>query len=396
MQFFVSGIQGATDGPVEEKKEVDDHQIMEHLSSSTTLEDEDSKSIEKEKNTKEEIEPKKEKPEPLEIEEPLPDRSLRAQIFNTFENPEYSQLAKIISIIVLTAIFVSTINFVLSSLPEFWDKPPLAIEVIEIISISIFTIDYFARLFTAPVFYKWVIQPLNIIDLLSILPFFIELGFGGRAAKSLATLRIIRLIRIFRIFKVGKYSKNIKILVETLKRSFDAFVLLLFCLALILLIFSSLLFYAEQTSQDWNPERKVWVRDDGEDSPFQSIPETFWWCIVTVTTVGYGDTYPISAAGKIVASFTMVFGILVIAFPISVLGSNFGEVWNEKKRSKEEEKDLPLEEKDITQLSSELQSEINKMGEINQDIQDKISEFNQIRDNIKNLFESIQKQHLNK
>jgi hypothetical protein len=71
-------------------------------------------------------------------------------------------------------------------------------------------------------------------------------------------------------------------------------------------------------------------------SPFQSIPHTFWWCIVTITTVGYGDTYPVTWLGKIIGGLTMLMGILVLAFPISLLGANFTDQW--KAAAKEKEK----------------------------------------------------------
>ncbi len=105
-----------------------------------------------------------------------------------------------------------------------------------------------------------------------------------------------------------------------------------------MVIFSSLLFFAEQTDETFDKSTQLWMRSDGTVSPFQSIPETFWWCITTMTTVGYGDTYPVSPLGKFgkldslltfaVAALTMLCGILTLAFPISILGSTFTNEWN--------------------------------------------------------------------
>lgn len=95
-----------------------------------------------------------------------------------------------------------------------------------------------------------------------------------------------------------------------------------------MLIFSSLLWYAEKGLYD--EATGVFVRSDGSESPFGSIPAAFWWSVVTMTTVGYGDTYPVEPAGKLVATLAMVSGILVLALPLTIIGTNFSAVYEER------------------------------------------------------------------
>jgi len=143
--------------------------------------------------------------------------------------------------------------------------------------------------------------------------------------KVFVAIRVIRLLRVFRILRVGRYSTNLKIIAITLRRSMDALFLLLFLVWLLLVICSTLLFFCEQYEAKF--ENNQWIRGDGSVSPFQSIPATFWWCIATITTTGYGDQLPITWIGKVVAGITMLIGVMTVAFPISIIGANFNSIW---------------------------------------------------------------------
>jgi len=147
----------------------------------------------------------------------------------------------------------------------------------------------------------------------------------------LMVLRIIRLTRIFRAFKVSKYSEVVQMLGHVFRRSSTALYCLGFYLTLAVCIFSSLLYYAELG--EWDPVELKYMRTgvDGipKPTPFESIPATLWWAVVTVTTVGYGDLSPQSAPGKVVAAITMVVGVLTLAMPMGVIGNNFTAVWRE-------------------------------------------------------------------
>ena len=170
---------------------------------------------------------------------------------------------------------------------------------------------------------------MNAIDFMAIVPYFITLGtifaedkemdkrkFSSEKqsqAMSLAILRVIRLVRVFRIFKLSRHSKGLQILGMTLKSSLRELGLLIFFLLIGIILFSSAVYYAESGS---------------ERSYFKSIPDAFWWALVTMTTVGYGDMVPLSFWGKIVGSLCAIAGVLTLALPVPVIVSNFTYFYN--------------------------------------------------------------------
>jgi len=135
-----------------------------------------------------------------------------------------------------------------------------------------------------------------------------------------------------------------------------------------IVIFGSLMFLAEGQGK-WDPEIRKYLRkgpskwdpvnleweEDWQESPWQSIPSSFWWAIVTATTVGYGDEYPITPLGKIVSTFTMLFSLIILALPVGVIGNCFSTVWDEYAEEREKEaKELAKETNYITQSTQSL------------------------------------------
>ena len=158
--------------------------------------------------------------------------------------------------------------------------------------------------------------------MLAILPFYVELALkssGDSQNFSLAFLRILRLVRVFRIFKLSRHSSGLQILGLTLKKSLRELGLLIFFLIIGIVIFSSMVYYAE------NGE---------EDTFFTSIPDAFWWALVTMTTVGYGDMYPKTLWGKLVGSGCALCGVLAIALPVPVIVSNFDTIYKKYRSRK--------------------------------------------------------------
>jgi voltage-gated potassium channel Kch len=210
--------------------------------------------------------------------------------------------------------------FLISSDPVFWRRPDPGFESIEWIVIVVFTLDYFVRMLSAPAPLRWCIQLASLLDLLSILPFYVE-KFTATSLGSFAALRGFRALRVFRLFRVARITSRLRSIVwSSIRKSIEGMLLLCFFIIISLFIFSTAMFYAEQSVAQFNEETRTWMRD-GHPSPFQSIHGTFWWAMVTLTTVGYGDAVPTSGLGKFVASLTIIIGILLMAFPVTIFTS---------------------------------------------------------------------------
>lgn len=277
-----------------------------------------------------------------EEEQPMPDREFLKQVWLLFEHPESSQAARIIAIISVMVILISIVIFCLETLPEFRDErdislPPLhhrlnssvpvphvpqaknhfddPFFIVETICICWFSFELLVRFLACPskpAFFKNI---MNMIDFVAIIPYFVTLGTEvarqkgvAQPAMSLAILRVIRLVRVFRIFKLSRHSKGLQILGQTLKASMRELGLLIFFLFIGVILFSSAAYFAEA---------------DHEGTPFTSIPAAFWWAVVSMTTVGYGDMFPETMGGKIVGSLCAIAGVLTISLPVPVIVSNF-------------------------------------------------------------------------
>ena len=251
--------------------------------------------------------------------------ALRDRIFLTFNDPEYSDIARYVSFFILTLIMVSTTSFILDTRPEHEGHP--ALYIIEVGCIIVFTIEYVVKLVTARRRLEFVRQPMNLIDIAAIVPFYIELiivaasgGNNGNVPTGL--LRLFRLFRVFRVLKLGARMRKLEVVAAAVGDSMDMFAMLIFLLLLALVLFSTLIYFCEKGQ--WEPTDPL---DAHAGDPFASIPRSFWWCMVTLMTVGYGDSYPVTIEGKIVASVTMIASVLIMALPISVIGANFTQRW---------------------------------------------------------------------
>lgn len=188
-----------------------------------------------------------------------------------------------------------------------------AFRLFEIISVIIFSVEYVLRLWACvedpryghPVKgrLRYAVSPLALVDLLAILPFYLTF-----IATDLRILRILRVFRLLRMVKIARYSQTLQIFGRVLVATRIQLLLTLILMSVLLLLASSLMYAVEQEAQ---PEA------------FSSIPAAMWWAIATLTTVGYGDIYPVTAWGKIFGSLVAVFGIGMFALPTGVLGAAF-------------------------------------------------------------------------
>jgi len=204
--------------------------------------------------------------------------------------------------------------------------------------IMIFSAEFALRLLCCPAavgLLNFCRNPANVIDLVAIMPWYIDrVGLEGPGFLSL--LRIIRITRIARIFKMSKNMQGMMVLARTLQKSVSALSMLIFLVILTLVLFSTIIYFFEgpRLGSTYDPTRKQWVRVDGSPSPFESIPASMWWCLVTMTTVGYGDVYPVTFIGQLTAMLVMFWGLVVLSLPITIVGANFDEEYREMKKRK--------------------------------------------------------------
>jgi len=309
--------------------------------------------------------------------------SICERIWFTFDGSEISILAQIVSAVVLGTIILSSASFILGTLPSCQRQDPPrsapapvpAFDTIETICLILFTCEYVVRLCTVwnvraeileaenlldmAVGYggtpkaskimrlvRFILGPANLIDLAAIVPglvgVFVDSDNGG-----FVVLRLIRLTRIFRAFKNPAVAEPVIVISRTMTQSTKALYVLLFNLLLSILIFGSLMYLVEGQGR-WNEEIQRFEREVGEEewaeSPFYSIPDTFWWAMVTATTVGYGDFYPTTGLGKAIAVITMVFSLVIGSLPVGVVGGTFSTVWDEYKAEKKKMAAIRAEE----------------------------------------------------
>ncbi|XP_051921368.1 potassium voltage-gated channel subfamily S member 2-like [Hippocampus zosterae] len=255
--------------------------------------------------------------------------STRRRVWLMLDNPGYSVASRVISVFSILVVLGSIATMCMNSMSEFslsdaqgqpTEDPRF--EIVEHLGIAWFTLELVARFAAAPDVVHFFELPLNLIDLVSILPFYLTLVINlvVESSPALANLgrvaQVLRLMRIFRILKLARHSTGLRSLGATLRNSYKEVGLLLLYLAVGVSFFSVMAYTVEN--------------EDSED--LSTIPACWWWATVSMTTVGYGDVVPLSIAGKLTASACILAGILVVVLPITLIFNKFSLFYKRQKQ----------------------------------------------------------------
>jgi voltage-gated potassium channel len=253
--------------------------------------------------------------------------TLQNKLFSLLEEPEKSRYSYALNIFIYTLILISIIALMVSTIAEYNEKYSYILTLIQHIIMPLFVIEYGLRIYAAGSLkkyrgfkgiLKYMTSAYAIIDLIVIIPYlFVGFDFNN------AFIRSLRFFRIFRLFRMKKQAEFVKVISQILSSKKEEFIVLLFCTLAIILFLSFIVFEAEHNAQ---PE------------VFTNIPQTLWWAVATLTTVGYGDMFPITTLGKFITAIVSILGIAFIAIPGGIFASEFVNVYSKRKLQRKSNK----------------------------------------------------------
>jgi len=249
-------------------------------------------------------------------------RGIKQRVFTIVEQAKPgNRISRAFDWIIISLIGVSVVQTVIESEPAITahlHEPTLF--WLDRVIVTVFVIEYLARVWscTADAAYRhpvtgrirFAFRPMQLIDLIAILPSLIALGDGN--------LKVLRAARLLRLLKVGRYSKSMRLFSQVLHERKGELVLTVAVASALLLIASTLMYVAERNAQ---PEA------------FGSIPRALWWGVITLTTVGYGDIYPITGIGKVLGAVIAALGVGLVAVPTGIIGAGLGDVLERRRKS---------------------------------------------------------------
>lgn len=241
---------------------------------------------------------------------------LRKWLWNLLENTETTLMGKCVQSLIVILIYLSVVGTIVETercCKELTclEKYPRVFFAFDAFCMSVFTLEYILRLYAADNRWKFIINKMNVVDLLAVAPFYVILLFkhfapsSSSAVENASGLMVLRMLRVFRIFKLSRHSKHMRQMGRALKRAVFDLGFLFFAFLLMNILFSSVLYYIEQMNSD--------------ETKFKSIPDSMWYSTITMMTVGYGDMIPITVLGKILGSVCCLSGIIMLTLPIPIL-----------------------------------------------------------------------------
>jgi voltage-gated potassium channel len=211
-----------------------------------------------------------------------------------------NKLSRWFAFFIQALILLSLVTFSVETLPNLKPETRYLLRIIEIFCVVIFTVEYILRIYVADSKPRFIFSFFGLIDLLAILPFYLSFGV------DLRSLRALRFLRLFRVLKLVRYNKAMNHFVRAMSSAKEQIFLFIF-ITMILIYFAAVgIYYFENEAQ---PEH------------FSSIFDSLWWAIITLTTVGYGDVYPITVGGKVFTFIILMIGLGIVAVPTGIISS---------------------------------------------------------------------------
>ncbi len=248
---------------------------------------------------------------------------LKYRVYDILVETEDNELIdKIVAALLMLLILLSVVTVILETVDEYDAAYGSLFHSIEIVSVAIFTVEYLLRLWIAPLDPKYAgrfgrlryaVSLLAIIDLIAILPTLV----GLFVPMDLMLLRFIRTFRLFRLIKMSRYVKSMNMLDDAILAKKEELLVSMAMIGILLLFSSSLMYLVEH---DVQPDK------------FPSIPASLWWGVVTLTSVGYGDTYPITPLGKFLGGITAFLGVALFALPTGIFAAGFADELAKRRR----------------------------------------------------------------
>jgi voltage-gated potassium channel len=251
--------------------------------------------------------------------------SIKSRLHSVFENPQPSdKTAKYINCFLIVLILLNVIAVILATEDSINREFSSIFYYIELVSIIIFVAEYLIRLYICNTNERYggliwgrisyIFSPMALIDLAAIVPFFIPFLIKF----DLRFIRILRILRILRLLKLARYSDAMDIMISVIKRKKEELVIVITTLFVLIIISSSLMYISETSMQG---------------DKFSSIMSAMWWSVATISTVGYGDIYPVTILGKVLAGLIALLGIGLFALPTAILGAGFLEEFDKRKKT---------------------------------------------------------------
>src|SRR3989339_8569 len=230
------------------------------------------------------------------------------------KGPNGSRINLFFDYAIMALIVLNVIALTLETIPKISESIGGFLRQFEFVSVIVFSIEYLIRIYISSLTHpssskiksalKFIFSTYGLIDLLAIIPFYLPLLIK----IDLRFLRILRLMRFFRVFKINRYNNSLNLIISVIKEKKSDLALTGFVALLILFVASFLMYYVEGSAQ---PDK------------FPDILSCLWWAIATLTTVGYGDVYPITGLGKFISGIIAVLGIGLVALPTGLVSAGF-------------------------------------------------------------------------